>query len=397
MSSSNHPALLLFGETYHHPNLYYKTGFLAPDPVIYLEHDGQGMLYTNLMEFERARKESRMKAVHHFEEFGFMEKASRTSNSGEAFAMLLPELLERAGVGAVLVEPDFPLLLADRLRSAGIQVAPAAELFTSLRRQKRPDEVEKIASVELAGLEGLKAALGLIAASEISSDGLLYVRGSPLTSERLIAAIETRLLEHGCTTEDTIACGGPASADPHARTSGALRAGEPIVLDIYPFHKGHRYWGDLTRTVVKGTPPPALERIYGAVLAAQEEGLSRIRAGANGRAIHRAVCEVLHRAGFSSLHPEFAQPVSSARFIHGTGHGLGLEVHEPPRISNVDVTLLEGDVVTVEPGLYDPAIGGVRIEDLVVVTKDGCRNLTPYPKTWRIDSLPTSPPPKAIQ
>jgi len=380
--------LLLFGETYHHPNLLYKTGFLAPDPVIYMEQDGRAALYTNFMEFERARKESRVSDIHHFEEFGFMEKASKAPNSSEAFASLLRDILERAGAAAVLVEPEFPLFLADRMRAAGVQVSSAPELFSSLRRQKRPDEVERIAAVELAGLEGLKAAVALIASSQVGADGVLHARGSPLTSERLIAAIEARLLELGCTTEDTIACGGPGSADPHARTSGLLRAGEPIVLDIYPFHKGHRYWGDLTRTVVKGTPQPALERMYDAVLAAQEEGLSQVRAGANGRDIHRAVCQVLHGAGYSSLHPDFATPASAARFIHGTGHGLGLEVHEAPRIGNVDVTLLEGDVVTVEPGLYDPAIGGVRIEDLVVVTKDGGRNLTPYPKTWQVERLP---------
>jgi Xaa-Pro aminopeptidase len=388
MSSSSNSALLLFGETYHHPNLLYKTGFLAPDPVIYLEQDGRASLYTNFMEFERARKESRVGDIHHFEEFGFMEKASKTSNSTEAFAILLPDIMQRAGVTAVLVEPEFPLLLADRLRAAGVEVSSAPELFALVRRQKRPDEVEKIAAVELAGLEGLKAAVALIASSQVGADGVLHARGSPLTSERLIAAIEARLLELGCTTEDTIACGGPASADPHARSSGLLRAGEPIVLDIYPLHKGHRYWGDLTRTVIKGTPQPGIERMYDAVLGAQEEGVRRIRAGANGRDLHRALCEVLHRAGYSSLHPDFATPASAARFIHGTGHGLGLEVHEPPRIGNVDMTLLEGDVVTVEPGLYDPAIGGVRIEDLVVVTKDGCRNLTPYPKTWRVERLP---------
>jgi Xaa-Pro aminopeptidase len=371
----------MFGETYHHPNLLYKTGFLAPDPVIYVETAGVGRLFTSIMESGRARKESRVREVHDFEEFGARELFSRAGGGYQGYAELIRRILADCGLSAISVEPDFPFLLADRLRAADIEVTPVPDYFRGLRRRKRAEEVERIADVEMAGLRGLRAAIRMIAASRAGSDGVLQHDGRALTSERLHAAVETSLIADGCTTEDTIAAGGPQSADPHAHGSGPVRVGEPIVLDIYPFDKASRYWGDLTRTVVAGKPPPGLERMHAAVLAAQEEGLRMVRPGVNGREIHRAVCRVLYEAGYSSLMPEYSDPPSAARFIHGTGHGLGLEIHEQPSIGDLDSVLEEGDVVTVEPGLYDPQVGGVRIEDLVLVTTGGHRNLTPYPKS----------------
>ena len=194
-----------------------------------------------------------------------------------------------------------------------------------------------------------------------------------------------RSLENGCSTDDSICCGGPESADPHRAMSDVIRAGLPIVLDIYPFDKRTRYWGDMTRTVVRGTPPPEVVRMWDAVLEAQQAGLDTVRPGVNGRDVHYACCEVFKRHGYGSLAKPYRDIESDARFITGTGHGLGLEIHEFPRVSEADVVLEVGDVITVEPGLYDPRLGGIRIEDLVVVTETGCRNLTTLAKTFRLD------------
>lgn len=381
-------ALLLFGETYHHPNILYKTGFLAPDPVIYLERDGKGVLYTNVLEFERARKQSGVPEIHHFFELPSARAWAAAPSELDGFAGTIKEILQTRGVDEVAVEPDFPAYLADRLRQDDIAVQPRPDLFAEMRRHKRPEEITTIATVEAAGLEGLRAALRLIARSRPDSQGILQVGGEALTSERLIAAIEGRLLELGCTTEDTIAAAGPQSADPHAHGTGPIRVGQPIVLDIYPFSKTSRYWGDLTRTVIKGPIPDELRRMHDAVLRAQELGLRMVRPGVKGAEIHRAICQLFREAGYASLPPEFSQPASAARFIHGTGHGLGLEVHEAPRIGMSEGQVLEvNDVVTIEPGLYDPAVGGVRIEDLVAVTAEGCRNLTPFPKDLEAERL----------
>jgi len=164
-----------------------------------------------------------------------------------------------------------------------------------------------------------------------------------------------------------------------------LRVGLPIVLDIFPYDKRTRYWGDMTRTVVRGAPPPEVERMWDAVLEAQQAGLDAVRPGASGRDVHFACSDVFKEHGYGSLAKPYRDIKSAARFIHGTGHGLGLEIHEFPRIGDVDVTLEVGDVITVEPGLYDPQFGGIRIEDLVVVTEEGCRNLTPLPKVLHLD------------
>jgi Xaa-Pro aminopeptidase len=206
-----------------------------------------------------------------------------------------------------------------------------------------------------------------------------------MTSADLIYTVESHLLENGNSTMDSICCGGPESADPHRTESAVIREGLPIVLDIYPFDKRTRYCGDMTRTVVRGTPPAEVTRMWDAVLEAQQAGLDTVRPGANGRDVHFACCEVFKKHGYGSLPRPYRDIPSDARFIHGTGHGLGLEVHEFPRISEADVVLEVGDVITVEPGLYDPRLGGIRIEDLVVVTETGCRNLTTLPKTFQLD------------
>jgi len=164
-----------------------------------------------------------------------------------------------------------------------------------------------------------------------------------------------------------------------------VKAGESIIVDIFPVDKTSRYYADMTRTFVKGEPDEELQRMYDAVLESQEAALDMIQAGINGRDVHNKVAEVLHDAGYkTNVHDQKPGEPLREGFMHGTGHGVGLEIHEAPRISLADEKLIPGDVVSVEPGVYDPKIGGVRIEDLVVVTEDGCRNLTNFPKEFRI-------------
>jgi Xaa-Pro aminopeptidase len=197
--------------------------------------------------------------------------------------------------------------------------------------------------------------------------------------------IDVELLKLGCAAEGTITAGGAQAADPHERGHGPLKTGESIILDIFPVDKTSRYYSDMTRTFVKGEPGEELQKMYDAVLESQEAALAMIRAGVNGRDVHKKVSDILHEAGYETLvHDQKPGEPLQRGFIHGTGHGVGLEIHEAPRVSIADEELISGDVVTIEPGLYYPEIGGVRIEDLVVVTEDGCRNLTEFPKEFRL-------------
>lgn len=382
---SDDGAVLLFGETYHHPNILYRTGFLAPDPVVLVDRGGDDTtLWVSTMEEGRARIEARVGMVRSTSDLGVAEKMRAAGSEQDAWSVLVAEVCRTHELAHIAVDSDFPAVIADALRAQDVEVTPRNDLYRRARRIKTAGEVEKLARVESAGMEGVQRAIDVIAAAGIE-DGLLTRGGRPLSGRDLITAVETRLVELGCGTEDSICCGGPESADPHRSHSDVLRAGLPIVLDIFPFDKSSRYWGDLTRTVVRGSVPPEVERMWEAVLEAQQIGLDMVRPGVNGRDVHLAICEVFKSHGYGSLPDGYRGIESDARFIHGTGHGVGLEIHEYPRVGDVDCILEVGDVITVEPGLYDPRLGGVRIEDLVVVTEAGCRNLTPLPKVFHLD------------
>lgn len=385
MPSTERRPVLLFGESYHHPNIFYRSGFLAPDPVVLVDRGGDDTtLWTSQLEFGRAQKEARVGRVRCSEELGLSELLKKAGNEQDGWSLLLQAVCREHDLEQIDVDADFPAIYADQIRQADVDITPRTDLYRRERRIKTAAELQAIEDTENAGMDALQRAIDVIAAADIR-DGLLHRDGRPLTGDDLVLTVESRLLELGCTTTDSICAGGPDSADPHRRTSDVLRAGLPIVLDIFPFHKTTRYWGDMTRTVVRGTPPPEVERMWEATREAQQLGVDMIKPGANGRDVHYAICDVFKKHGYGSLPKPYRDIQSDARFIHGTGHGLGLEIHEFPRVADVDVTLEVGDVVTVEPGLYDPRLGGIRIEDLVVVTETGCRNLTPLPKIFRLD------------
>jgi Xaa-Pro aminopeptidase len=389
-STKDTPTLLVIAAPEHDATAYHLSGFLAPDPVIYLRvggESGKGYLVVSSMEYGRAKRDARANEVLSFDELDVMNLARELKSGGRALAAATARLLERLGAAnsPVAVPPSLGVVYADELRARGLTVRPDAVLFAGLRRQKTEKEISSVERTQKAVEEACAHAVGILRESGIAEDGTLLHEGETLTSERLRSEIDIELLRRGCAAEGTITACGAQAADPHERGHGPLIAGESIILDIFPADKASHYYADMTRTFVKGEPGEELQRMYDAVLESQEAALAMVGPGVNGRSIHTKVSDILHGAGYETLlHDQKPGEPLQRGFIHGTGHGVGLEIHEAPRVSTADENLVPGDVVTIEPGLYYPEIGGVRIEDLVVVTEDGCRNLTQFPKEFRI-------------
>jgi Xaa-Pro aminopeptidase len=387
MSKDEGQNLLVIGAPEHDADAYHLSGFLAPDAVICLRVAGNRYLAVSSLEYGRAEKEAPVDELLSYEKLNIIGLARELKSSAKAYAAAVANLLDELGAtnSPLVVPADFGVVYADELRARGITLTPDGKLFDGLRRAKTEEEISHIQKTQDAVEAACAHAVGILEDSEIEDDGTLSWRGAPLTSELLRSEIEVELLRRGCAADGTIVAGGSQGADPHERGHGPLKAGESIIVDIFPIDLSTRYYSDMTRTFVKGEPNEGLQKMYDAVLESQEAALSMIRAGVNGRDVHRKVADVLHEAGYkTNVHDQEEGKPLTEGFFHGTGHGVGLEIHEAPRVSLADEELTSGDVISVEPGVYDPKIGGVRIEDLVVVTEDGCRNLTSFPKEFRI-------------
>jgi Xaa-Pro aminopeptidase len=278
------------------------------------------------------------------------------------------------------VPDDFPAALFLRLRALGLHLELAAGALFPEREIKSPAEVAAIREGNRLSAVGFAAAEAALRAARPKGNRLL-VRGQPLTSESVKFAIESAILREGGLSLHTIVAGGDQACDPHERGSGPLRPHELIVVDIFPRVVRTGYFCDMTRTFLRGRASEAQRRLVETVRAAQLAALKSIRAGVDGRSVHREASETFIAAGYETRRTT----EGSFGFIHGTGHGLGLAIHEMPRLSgSLSMTLKKGAVVTVEPGLYYRGLGGCRIEDVVQVTAGAPRLLSKYHYTWEL-------------
>lgn len=353
----------------------YLSGFDAPDPFVTL-YDGDVHLLVTSLEYGRANRESHAETVSRHADFDYKAKRDEYGPE-EAETRVVREFLESHDVKSVVVPARFPLSTADRLRDLSIDVtAESDSTITNLRATKTDEEVAHIHTAQQANQKAMAHAENLIREATVT-EGVLTIGDEPLTSERVRREIEMELLRHDHALDETIVSCGADAADPHDRGSGPLETGESIIIDIFPRGKDSNYFGDMTRTFVKGEPSDTIEEWYDLTLDAQKAAFDAIEPGATGEDVHDAVCDVYEDAGEQTLRSD---EQADTGFIHSTGHGVGLAIHEHPRLGPGGDELEPGHVVTVEPGLYDPAVGGVRIEDTVVVTEDGHENLTDYPK-----------------
>jgi len=375
--------VLFYADGYKFPDVYHVTRFLAPDPIIALDQNGEVAIVANSLEEGRVRKQSRAREVFNIDDFGAKEFAKTATSREELDAGVIERFLESRGVRRVAVGSYFPLGMAERLRRVGIELVVDREL-SERRRAKRPDEIAALEATQRATEDAWAKGVEALKRATVREDGTLEWGGEPFTAERLRAVVESRLLELGCVSEGAIIAPGKQAADPHMIGTGPLRAGEAIVMDIFPQNKTTRYWADMTRTVSKGEPPAEITKLYEITRRAQDAGIKALRPGITGREVHELVEDLIWEAGYDTLRPGQQRQVNGGPprgFIHGTGHGVGLEIHEMPTVGRSGTTpLLPGDVVTVEPGIYLPELGGVRLEDMLVITETGSRNLTRAPR-----------------
>ena len=364
------------------PNQRYLSGFDAPDPFLTCyTPDGLAVLVSGL-EYSRAVTESRADTVKRPADYDRRRLLSEYGPT-EATHRINSAFLADCGVDSVFVPDRFPLSTADGLRKQGHTVGvDTDDVLMDIRAVKHADEIDHIRAAQRANETAMAAAESLLAAASVDNDRRLSHEGEPLTSERVKHEIEATLLEDGYGLDSTIVAGGTQAADPHDRGSGPLRADEAIIIDIFPQDKTTGYHADMTRTFCVGEPSETISEWCTLTERALDAALGAVEAGASGADVHAAACEVYEDAGLPTFRTD---PSTETGFIHTTGHGVGLAIHEQPRLGTEGGELEAGQIITVEPGLYDPDVGGVRIEDIIVVTEAGYENLTDYPRDIVVD------------
>ncbi|CCQ36430.1 peptidase M24 family protein (homolog to Xaa-Pro dipeptidase) [Natronomonas moolapensis 8.8.11] len=359
----------------------YLSGFTAPDPFVTL-YTGETTLLVSALEYGRAMRTARADRIERHSTYDHRANVAEYGSPGGKYRTLAA-FLDSHSADSVAVPRDFPVGTADGLRDHGIAVeADPDGVVGSIRARKVDEEIDHVRATQRANEAAMARAEDLLVSATVDG-GTLRLDGDPLTAERVKRAIEIELLAHDCALDETIVACGADAADPHDRGSGPLAADEAIIVDIFPRSKTSGYYADMTRTFCVGDPGETIERWYDLTYEAQRAALDTIEAGVSGSDVHDAVCDVYEDAGLPTLR---ADETTETGFIHTTGHGVGLDIHEHPRLSEEETELEAGNVVTVEPGLYDPEVGGVRIEDLVVVTEDGHENLTEYPTELAVGS-----------
>jgi Xaa-Pro aminopeptidase len=363
--TSSQPIVLIpAGDT--DADFIYATGFALETGLYIRFAQGDEVLVVSPLEIDRARAQSKVASV----------LEDREAYAHKSWARLAAKMLREKGMNEARVSPRLPAAHLEDLRAEGIATEVDRELFLAERRHKSAAEAEAIQASQRAAEAAVVEVVRQLAAADIK-DGMLWSDGGALTSERLYARAQLVLGEMGFTCPEMIIAGSPECALPHFRGEGPIRASAPVIIDIFPVGRSSHYHGDLTRTVVVGEIPDEFQRMHAATLQALDAGVESIRDGVPGKDVHLAVCQVLVDRGYGTTSVGYEGPEGVAKMNHSTGHGVGLDVHEEPSLRQTsDEPLREGDVVTVEPGLYKLGLGGVRIEDTGIVTANGFHNFT---------------------
>ena len=380
-------AKLLIAGSEHHADMLYISGLFVPDPFIAIgiEEESQTIWHGLLspLEVDRAKAQSKLNEVHL--DTVWHDKAE-SMGWERSLATAAAAFLKEHNIKNILVPADFPLLAADQLRALNLNISPSPASLFPERIIKSESEIEQLAHAETLTKESMLQAENFLSACGINAQGLVVhpsahdKAGELVCSEDVRAVIETYLISKGAVPSHTIVACGKQSADPHDMGSGIISAHQPIIIDIFPRLVSSGYWGDMTRTYVKGKASAKLKHMYQTVREGQDIGLEMVKTGADTAKIHQNITDHFDSQGFKTGVFDGKQ----GGFFHGTGHGVGLDIHELPRVSKNGAILEERQVITIEPGLYYADMGGVRLEDLVVVREHGCDNLTQFHRTLEL-------------
>ena len=371
-------AVLIYADSFRSADMRHAVPLGVPDPFLYAERNGSRHVFASSMEAGRLR-ELGLFDVHVHEELGADELIRSGIERRELAAQLALRAAGSLGLERATVPENFPVWLADRLRADGVELQVDQDLFDERRRAKTEAQLAGMRRAQRAAEAAMDACRELLRRAEIRGDALL-LDGEQLTVERIKADMSIAFASHDTTADEYIVAPGAQGAVGHDMGSGPIPPGTPLVVDIWPRDNASAVYTDMTRTFVVGDVPDQVREWHRLVKEALDRAASEIRAGAEARAVFDVTCDIFEAAGEPTQRTKKPGETLADGFFHGLGHGVGLEVHEEPSMGRLAAKkLVAGDVVTVEPGLYRAGYGGVRLEDIVLVTENGAEVLTQYP------------------
>jgi len=367
---SKNETRLIIAASDHDPDMLYATRLFVPDPFIFLQRNGKRTIVLSDLEIDRARREAEADEIVSFSRIE--REVQGKQKKAPPFEKVMSHFLRKRGVRSAVVPANFPLGYAEELAKSKIKVRATNGLFWPEREAKTENELKLMRRALSITEKGLARGMEVLKAAKAGPGKKLLWLGRVLTSEILRAEIDSAILRAGGLPANTIVTGGDKACDPHERGYGPLKANSLIILDVFPRDAMSGYFGDMTRTVVRGRASEAQRRLWETVRDGQALALKEMKPGVDGLKLHNRVKQLFTDRGF----PTETRKGRQVGFFHGTGHGLGLEIHEFPRFQKT--VFKPGQVLTVEPGLYYPGVGGARLEDVVVLTKSGTRMLSHF-------------------
>ena len=370
--------LLLYGDTERSAALRHEIPIAILDPLLFAEADGRRYVLTTDLESDRIRELMPDAELLDYFVLGYKELVTGGMSFEEASREVEARAVREIGLEEAIVPGDFPLGLGDRVRQDGVELTVDDAAVTLRRRSKSPAELEGIRVAQRAAEAGMTAAAELLARAK-ASDGRLELDGKPLLAEDVRSALRAACAERGAPCPPDVIVASVWDGFGHNPGSGPLPAGLPIHVDLWPRDEESACWADMARTFVVGEPPGPISERTELVREALEQAKASVRPGVTGRELYDATCDLFEEAGYATQRTA-APDAGPDGFQHSLGHGVGLEVHEAPPLGLAGHDpLVAGDVLAIEPGLWDSELGGVTFEDLVLVTEDGCELLTSFP------------------